>query len=220
MGLSSSKKTQTTKPIYGAQIEGAAKNITGAYDTAAPKIQSISDAMGGLVPGLVDRYTNGDPNINAAKAYNADVLGGKYLGANPYLDDVISRTGNDVRNQSSAALGTRGLTGGSAFGDIISRNLTNNAATIRLNDYNTERGRMDGAVGAAAGLAGASEIPLASLQAILEAQKVPVQTAAGAGGAIGGLLGSYTNTQQKSSPSLMESIGQALNIAKAAGGFF
>ena len=158
--------------------------------------------------------------MNAAKTYNLDVLGGKYLGANPYLDEVIARTGNDVRNQSSAALGTRGLTGGSAYGDIISRNIANSAGNMRLADYNTERNRMDGAVGSAAGLAGAAEIPLASLQAILEAQKAPVSTAAGAGSAVGGLLGQYTNTQQKSSPSLMESIGQALNIAKTVGGFF
>lgn len=220
MGLSSSSKTQKTTPVYGQQLEGAANNVTGAYNAAAPKITAISDAMGGLVPGLIDRYTNGDANINAAKAYNADVLGGRYLNGNPFLEDIVSRTGNDVRNQTTAALGTRGLTGGSAFGDIVSRNVGNSAATLRFNDYNTERSRMDGAVGAAAGLAGASEIPLASLQAILEAQKAPVSTAAGAGSAVGGLLGQYTNTQQKSSPSLMESIGQALNIAKTVGGFF
>lgn len=220
MGLSSSKKTQTTKPIYSAQVEGAANNVTNSYNAQAPKITGISDSLGGLVPGLVEQYTKGDPNLNAAKGYNLDVLNGKYLSGNPHLDSIVEQTGNDVRNQSSAALGTRGLTGGSSFADIISRNVADASGKLRYNDYNTERSRMDSAVGAAAGLTGASQIPLASILQILEAQKAPVQTAAGAGGAVGGLLGQYTNTQQKSSPSLMESIGQALNIAKAAGGFF
>lgn len=220
MGLSSSKSSQTTRPIYSKQIEGAASDITNAYRGQAPKIAAISNQLGTLVPGLMDRYVNGDENVNAAKDYNLDVLEGKYLSGNPYLEDIVAKTGSDVRNQTGAALGTRGLTGGSAFADIISRNVGDASTRLRYGDYEAERGRMGSAVGAAAGLAGASEIPLASLQAILEAQKAPVSTAAGAGAGIGGLLGQYTNTTQKSSPSLMSSIGQALNIGKTIAGFF
>lgn len=220
MGLSSSKKTQTTKPIYSSQIEGAANNINSAYNQQAGKISGITDQLAGLVPDLVSKYTNGDPNLNAAKDYNLDVLNGKYLNSNPYLDDIVSQSENDARNQTAAALGTRGLTGGSAFGDIISRNVINAGNTLRYNDYNTERDRMGSAVGNAAGLSAASELPLSSLLSILQAQQMPVQTAAGAGSAISGLLGQYTNQTVKSSPSLMDSIGQALNIGKTIAGFF
>ncbi|MBO9624170.1 MAG: hypothetical protein J7500_15790 [Sphingomonas sp.] len=220
MGLSSSTKKSSVKPVYASQIEGAANNVTGAYNAQAPKITGITDQLAGLVPGLVEKYTAGDPNVNAAKSYNLDVLQGKYLGGNPYLEDIVGKSETDARNHTAAALGTRGLTGGSAFGDIISRNVLDAGNTLRYNDYNTERNRMDSAVGSAAGLTAAEQIPLSSIMSILQAQQMPVQTAAGAGSAVGGLLGQYTNQKQTSTPSLMDQIGQALQIGKTVAGFF
>lgn len=222
MGLSGSKTTTKTKPIYSAQIEGAASNVSNAYSAQAPKVAAVTDALGGLVPGLLDKYKNGDPNLNAASAYDTDVLSGKYLDSNPYIDEIASRAGNDARNETAGALGTRGLTGGSAFGDIISRNIAKAGTDLRFANYNTERGRMDSASGRAPSLAAAGQLPIATLLEIAQAQQMPVQTAAGAGSAIGGLLGQYTNTEQKQSQSLGAIIAQlAANGAKAyAGGGF
>ncbi|NIJ24837.1 hypothetical protein [Sphingomonas japonica] len=183
---------------------------------------AITDQLGSLVPGLLDQYKTGDPNVNAAKSYNMDVLSGKYLNGNPYLDDIVQQTGDDVRNGVSASLGTRGLVGGSAQSDIVSRNLANNSNTLRYTDYNNQMQRMDGAVGQATGLNAASQLPLASLLEIAQAQQMPVQAASGAGSAIGGLLGQYTNQTQKSSPSLGAILAQiAGNAANtyASGGF-
>ena len=220
MGLSSKSSKSSNRPIFETEIKNAAGQVTNAFNAQQPKITGITDQLGTLVPGLMETFQNGDPNVNAARGYNADVLSGKYLGANPYIDDVITNTGNDVRNQATASLGTRGLVGGSAQSDIVSRNVGNMAGTMRLADYNTERGRMDGAVGSAAGLSAASQIPLASLMSILQAQGMPVQTAAGAGSAVGGLLGQYQNKKETYSPSLMDSIGQAINIGSTIAGFF
>lgn len=220
MGLSSSSKTQTTKPIYGAQLEGAANTVTNTTNAQLPKITGITDQLGTLVPGLLEKYTNGDANVNAAKGYNLDVLNGKYLNGNPYLDDIVAKSANTARNEAAGALGTRGLTGGSAFADIISRNVNDASNALRYQDYNTERGRMDNAVGSAAGLAAAGELPLSSILSILQAQGMPVSTAAGGASTVGGLLGQYTNTKQTSTPSLMDSIGQALQIGKTVAGFF
>lgn len=210
MGLSSS--SSKTRPIYSAEIEGAARNVTNAYNQQAPRITAVTDQLSGLVPGLVERYTNGDANVNAARGYNTDVLSGKYLDAgNPYLESIVEKTGNTARNQTAGALGTRGLTGGSAFADIISRNVSDASNTLRYNDYNNERGRMDTAAGMAPGLAAARELPLASLLEIAQAQQLPVQAAAGAGSAVGGLLGQYTNTRQTQpfGPLLASMIGNA-----------
>lgn len=74
MGISSSKSKN--KPIYKAEIEGANKSLTGAYTTAAPKVQANADAISSLVPSLLERYKTGDPTINAAQGYTRDVLGG------------------------------------------------------------------------------------------------------------------------------------------------
>lgn len=220
MGLSSSKQKSSTKPVYGTQLEGAANNVNSAYQMQAPKISGISDQLGGLVPDLMKQYQNGQPNVAAAQGYNADVLNGKYLDAgNPYLQQQIDATGADVRNGLSASLGTRGLTGGSAFGDIITRNLANNATNLRYTDYSNERSRMDNAAAQAPGLAAAGYLPISAIQSILQSQTAPLQAAQGQASSIGGLLGAYTNTTQKTSPSLGAIIAQiAGNAAQAYAG--
>lgn len=220
MGLSSSKTKSSTKPVYSSQIEGAAGNINSAYASQAPKISAITDQLGGLVPSLVDQYQNGDPGVKAAQGYNTDVLSGKYLDAgNPYLQGQIDQTNAGVRNGLAASLGTRGLTGGSAFGDIITRNLANNENNLRYTDYSNERTRMGQAASAAPGLSAAQYLPITAIQDILQAQQAPVQSAVGAGSGIGGLLGSYTNSTQKSSPSLGAILAQiAGNAAQAYAG--
>src|SRR5690349_17429306 len=119
MGLSGSKTTTTVKPVYSPQVEGASNAVTGAYNAAAPGIAASAGAIGGTVPGLIDKFNTGDPNIHAAEGYNTDVLSGKYLNGNPYLDQMVQTTNNDTRNGLAASLGTRGLTGGSDFAGII-----------------------------------------------------------------------------------------------------
>lgn len=214
-----SKSTTKTKPIYSGQIEGAAGNINSAYSAQAPKISGITDQLGAQVPGLVERYTQGDPNVKAAQGYNADVLAGDYLNSNPYLEDQISRSNDDARNATSAALGVRGLSGGSAFADIISRNIAANSGNMRFNNYNAERGRMDTAAGMAPALASAQYIPLSIMEQIAQAQQMPVQSAVGAGSGIGGLLGSYTNQKTTQKGSIGQLIAQmAGNAAQAYAG--
>jgi len=221
MGMSSSKTKSTTKPIYSAEVEGAAGNISNAYAAQAPKISAITDQIGGLAPGLVEKFQSGDSGVNAAKAYDGDVLSGKYLDAgNPYLQGMIDKTNASTRNGLAASLGTRGLTGGSDFSGIISRALAENETGLRYQDYGAERSRMDSASGRAPGLAAAGYLPLQSLLEVAQSQQMPVQTAVGAGAGIGGLLGQYTSQKKTSTPSLMESIAQAMDIGKAAAGFF
>lgn len=218
MGLSSSKST--TKPVYNKEIEGAAANVTNSFNAQAPKITAISDQLGTLVPGLLDRYRDGDPTVNAAKKYSTDVLEGRYLTGNPFLDQMVATTGNNTRNGVTASLGTRGLTGGSAHADIVARALAENEGRLRYADYDAERGRMTTAAGMAPSLAAAGEIPLASIMDIAQAQQMPVQTAAGAGSAVGGLLGNYTQTKQTTNlGQLIASMAGNAASAWAGGGF-
>lgn len=219
MGLSSSKSSQKTTPVYAPQLEAMAGNVNNAYQSQAPKINAITDQLSTLVPGVLDRYTSGDPNVKAAQSYNADVLGGKYLTGNPYLEQIVSQSQNDARNQTAAALGVRGLNGGSAFGDIISRNVAEAGNTLRFNNYNTERGRMDTAAGMAPGLAAAQYLPIEIATQIAQAQGIPLQAASGAAAATGGLLGQYTNSTQKQGMNLFGTLlGAASNAAGAIAG--
>lgn len=83
MGLSSSKSKN--KPIYKAEIEGANSALSSSYSATAPKVTANADAISSLVPSLIDRYTKGDPGLNAASGYVSDTLAGK--GAYSYTPD-------------------------------------------------------------------------------------------------------------------------------------
>lgn len=216
MGVSSKTQKSSTKPIYAKNIEAAADNVSSAYNAAAPGIAGTASSLAGAVPGLMEQYNSGQPGIQSAMQYNQDVTSGKYLDAgNPYLQDQIDQTNDGVRNGLAASLGTRGLTGGSAFGDIITSNLAKNENNLRYQDYTAERNRMDSAASQAAGISAGQYQPLSVIQSILQSQMAPVQAAAGQASSIGGLLGQYTNQKQTFNPSLMDNIGQAINIGSS-----
>lgn len=215
-----SKTKSSNKPIYSAQIEGAANNITGAYNQARPGLESGATKFGGILDSVLNRYNAGDPNITAARDYNADVLGGKYLDAgNPYLQQMIDQTGNDVSNGVSASLGTRGLTGGSAHSGIVARELAKNSTGLRYADYGAERDRMGQAVSQVPGLIAAENGILDPAFAAYEAMQAPIRAAVGAGSGVGGLLGQYQNTKTTQKGSLAGLLAQmAGNAAQAYAG--
>lgn len=215
-----SKTKSTNKPIYSTQIEGAASDITNAYRSAQPGLQAGADKFGGVLDSVLKRYNEGDPNITAARGYNADVLGGKYLDAgNPYLQQQIDNTGNDVRNGVSASLGTRGLTGGSDYAGIISRELAKNSSNLRYQDYGAERDRMGQAVSQVPGLIAAENGILDPAFQAYDAMQAPVRAAVGAGQGVGGLLGQYQDVTTKQKGSLAGLLAQlAGNAAQAYAG--
>lgn len=218
------KTTSTTKPIYGRQIEGAANTVGNVYNQQAPKISGYADQIGSLVPGLVQQAQAGDAGINAARDYNVDVLSGQYLNeGNPYLEGVLSNSNNDIRNQLQAALGAKGLTGGSDYAGLISDKIAKNTLATRYQNYDAERARMATAAGQSPGIAAGAIAPVASaVGAAQAAGSLPMDAALKYGAGIGGLLGQYTNTTQKQSGGLGSMLGGLLGAGLsgwATGGF-
>lgn len=196
MGISSSKSTN--KPIYGKQIEGAGADLTNAYKANAGTIQGNADQLSGLLPGILDRYRNGDAGVNAARDYNVDVLRGRYLDqGNPYLNDMIAHSNDDIRNQLQASLGARGLTGGSDYAGLIADRIAKNTLGMRYADYGAERDRMTNAAGMSPSISAANEIPLQSAFGVSDAAQDPVRAAVGYAAGLGGLLGQYQKVKQK-----------------------
>jgi hypothetical protein len=214
-----SKKTKSSsKPAaeYAPYIAGGANAVQDAYQANAGNVQNATNQITGLLPGMIEKYQQGDAGVNAARNYNVDVLGGRYLDSNPYLDNVVNRSVNDTVNAGQAALGLKGLTGGSSYADILSRNAGNVASDLRYNDYNQERGRMATAAGQAPGMAAADVIQMSPMLATLQASQAPMQAAGGYAGSLAGLLGPYQDQTQRGSP--MGYLMQALGSAAAAYG--
>lgn len=218
------KSKSTTRPWKQATpyIMGAANNLQADYQSGKGRVDNISDIIGGIIPGLADNVRAGNPAVNAATSYVTDVLGGeKYGGGNPMLQNIIDTTNNNVRNQTQASLGTRGLTGGSAAMDIVSRNLAQNESGLRFQDYENERQRMAQAAGLAPSLAGAEQLPIQSLLAASSlGAELPFLASGQYARNIAGLLGPYTQTTQKQGlGSTLAGLGGAALSGWASGGF-
>lgn len=209
--MGGSKQKTSTKPIYSKQIENAANTVGNVYNQQQPRIQEQAERFSGLSEDLLGRYMNGSDTIGAARDYNTSVLQGDYLGANPYLDDVIARGSNDTVNATQAALGLRGLTGGSDYAGIIADRVAGQSLGTRYADYDRERGRMANAAGQAPGLDLSVLAP--GMSAGQLGATLPMQAAQGYGASVGGLLGPYTNQTTKQNPGLFGWAGLGLQGA-------
>jgi hypothetical protein len=219
----SKKSKSTTSPWKPAQpfILGGAGSVRDAYDQNSGNIQDATDQITGLLPEMIEKYRAGNPAVNAATGYNTDVLSGRYLNeGNPYLDQMLGQSNDDIRNQLQASLGAKGLTGGSSYADIISRNIAKNTLATRYGAYNDERGRMGQAAGQAPGLAAADVIQITPMMAALQAAQAPIDAAGQYAGSLGGLFNGYgTQTQKQGAGSTLGGLlGSALS-GWAGGGF-
>lgn len=213
-----SKKTKsTTGPSKFSEpfIRQGADALTNAFNANQGTVQQQTDTTLGLLnPFLKQQIEQGNPGVNAARDFNIDVLSGRFLDqGNPFLQRVIDSSNNDIRNQSEAALGLKGLTGGSSFADIISRNIANNTSNLRFQDFSRERASQDAAANRAGTLASAEFLPIQGLLATLQASQTPIDSAARFAGGLGGLLGGF---QTQSTPLLNQLLGSAAQGASAA----
>lgn len=146
MGLSSKKQkttsseTATTAPsaAYSPYIDSAAATLKPAYEAANANNQKL---MGGIDKGL---------------SYYGDVLDGKYLEGNPYLEDVISRSNADISDGVATQFSSAGRYGSGYHSGILADKLAGNENQLRYQNYATERQNQNAAPGGLASLTGIS----------------------------------------------------------------
>lgn len=196
-----SKSSNKPAKEFMPHILGGASTLTNTYNQTKGPLQDATNLATSLFPGVVQKYQEGNPAVNAAQDYATNVLNGQFLDqGNPYLQDIIDQTGNDVRNQVGASLGVHGLTGGSDFARIQARELAKNAANLRYNNYAQERGLQQQAAGLAPGIAAADTIQLQPTLSLLNAYNTPLNAASQYASSLGGLLGGYQTQKQTDSP--------------------
>lgn len=212
------KTTTTTGPSRAAlpNLNAATGALNSAYGQSSALANSAVGTLQDNLPTVLASTIN-NPNLSAASGYNSDVLGGKYLTGNPFLDAQIANTNSDVTNTVNGAIGSRGLAGGSAQAQILARELAKNESNLRYTDYNNERTRMDNAVGQAASLSGANNSNIATLLAYLTGTaQLPISVASPYASGIGGLWGDSKTTTQTSSPGILGVLGAGLDLASSA----
>lgn len=111
------------------------------------------------VAGLASNFATGNSQTGRSLQ---DVADGKYLGgANPYLDDVISRAQNDAATKVAQQFSASGRYGSGRFAGATADAVAGIGTNLRYQDYENERARqasaasaIDTAANARAGLAG------------------------------------------------------------------
>ena len=209
--------TQKTTPVYAGRLEGAANSLDSTYDNRAPKIGEFSDNMLGVSNDLLGKYYAGDPAVGAANDWVTNTLGADSA-SNPYLDDMVGMSNDNVRNQMQAQMGTRGLTGSSDYYGLISKGLAENETGLRYNDYNNREQMKLQAAGMAPGISAAQYQPLAAaMEAGQTGAMLPLQAELARAAGVGGLLGPYTNSSgtstTKTSGGFMDMLGLGLQAA-------
>lgn len=219
MGLSSSKTTTSSAPVFKPELTAASGAVTDVYHQNQGAAQANADQINSLVPDLLDKYRAGNPAVNAQQSYITNMLSGD-PGHNPQLDAMLAQSNDNVANTTNAHLGTRGLTGGTVQNDILSRNLAQNDTAMRYQDYNTQQQLRAQAAGMAPGNAAAQVIGISPLLAAAQAgSSIPMDQATKYAASIGGLLGQYQNTTTKTSPNILQMLlAGASNAASAFAG--
>lgn len=209
MGKRKTRTTQTNRPIYESQITGAATGVQDAYNQAQPMISAVSNNAGTYSGDIFAGIRSDGNAVNSANRFLVGQLEGDPA-QNPYLDQIVNQTNNNVRNQLQARLARAGASGGSDYTNLISRALAENEGGLRYADFNNAMNRRFQAAGMSP-LAGNT-----ALQAGQAGAMLPLQAGALNAASIGGLLGQYQNTQSRTVQS-GGLLGQILSAAAQAG---
>lgn len=162
MGLSGGSSSQSGSAQKWAQpfAKTAASDVAGVYNANQPGLQAMAGQVQGMVPELMQRFNAGNPLLKAAQGYNSDILSGKYMNGNPYLDAALATARGNITNTVNSQFGAAGRYGSGAHAGVLTQQLANAENQARMADYNTQMGRMDQAAQAAPGLAQAEYIGL------------------------------------------------------------
>jgi hypothetical protein len=214
MGLSSSTTRTTNTP--SPQQTQAGNTLNSVFGSQLPRIQGYADQIGGLMPGMIDRYNAGDAGVNASRDWITRTLGQQ--GENPHLQGMIDQTGGDISRQVGAGMGSRGNWGGSVHEKMLANALARSSMGMRYNDYSQQQQRQAQAAGMAPGVAAADTIQIAPLLAAAGyAGGAPLAATSQYASGMGGLFGNTGTQSTTQSPSILGMLLQAgSNAAQAA----
>lgn len=220
MGFSSSKSTTGPSKFAKPYITSAANAVNATFKGNQANLQNIGDTFSRGFQGVADKAFGTDPLVDQARSHSSDILGGKYLSGNPYLDDMIRLTSGNVADRVNSTFGAAGRTGSDTHGYDLSRGLADSELGLRYQNYGDERSAMERAAAGAGDLSAArfAGVP-AALGLGQAAAETPYLGADFLARGMGGLMGGYTTTKQKQpwGAMLLQAAGNAAQ-AYASGG--
>jgi hypothetical protein len=142
----------TLANIYGGntQAAGTFSNLqhAGANDSSIPTLTQLAQGSTNPAQAIFQQMTNGQANGDTSQYYK-DVIGGKFLDNNPYID-AIAQHGMDAAtkglNQRFAASGM-GEGMGTPYASALGTAVGDANNSLRYQNYSDERGRQNTVAG-------------------------------------------------------------------------
>jgi hypothetical protein len=215
LGKKSSKsKTTTSLPSWAQPLAtGAGNQILNTVSGNQGNLSQQAGQIRSYLPQLGNMAFGQQPGLQAANGYAQDVLGGKYLDSNPYMDSMVHQGEQDAANQVNSSFSMAGRTGGGANQQALARGVMQAGDALRYGNYAQERQNQTAAAGLVPQL---TQAQYAGIMPYLAAQQTAGQLPyAGISnlGQIGGLYGG-TGTTSSTQPGGWG--GQVLSAAAAA----
>lgn len=146
-----------TKPVVGgAGGRDPSMGLLGAMATDQTPLPGNAALTGLTTPGTnpADRFATATAqgqylNAQPSASLYSDIMSKDYLTGNPYLQSVIDQTNANVQRDANRLFASRGMGAGigSAFADVLSKNLANNEGSLRYQNYNDAANRQLAAAG-------------------------------------------------------------------------
>lgn len=114
-------------------------------NNANASMPAFQQNFGNVAANMNNGGLNGLQQDSVARLY--DQANGSMMGGNPYLDQVISRASQDVTNGVNLNASAAGRYGSTAHQGQLTDAIGDMASQMRMQDYGTERGYMQDAIG-------------------------------------------------------------------------
>lgn len=214
MGGGSSKSGSAQKWAKPFAKEAAA-STQDVFNQNQPGLNSLTDQVQGLVPGLIAKYNAGDPALNASENYTTSMLGRDPYAGSTQLDNLINTTNANVRDQVGASFGSRGSFGGTAWETALAKGLAQNEAGLRYGDVQNNQQLQAQAAGLAPQQAAAQYLGISPvIQAATAGSQIPYT---GINALDSGLAALFSGGKTTGPSPLAQALGAG---AQAAGAYF
>jgi len=200
----------------------ATKAIMDVYSANAPNLAAQSASANDFSQTLQSGYGAAGNVGNAGQGYFNEVMGGKYLSGNPYLQGMIDKTNRSVTDQANSQFTLGGRYGSGAHTGVLADSLAEAQNALRYQDYGSERDRMgQAASGSVAADAARAQAQAQAAQNAIQQQQVAAQIpytgTESLASALNALFGGGTQTQTtKSGGGIGSILGPMAQVGSAA----
>ena len=141
MGKKTSETSSTTTlPQWASNAaQSGANTILNTVNNNQGDLQGLANSIRGVVPDLRRLALGDDGGIAAASKYGRQVLGGKFLNSNPFINQLAQHSREVAGNEVNSTFSGAGRTGSMSHARGLAKGVADSNNMLRYGAYNQER---------------------------------------------------------------------------------